>query len=71
MRVFLIAVLLLVATVVQAADKEPEKVLKVYEVNRFGQTQYHKTHVRVKGDKAVSVNKYGQTQHDKTLKVRK
>ena len=48
----------------------PAKEVRVYEVNRYGQTQYHKGYLKVSGDKVVPVNKYGQTLHHKTSKIK-
>lgn len=46
-----------------AADKQ--ETVRIYEVNKYGQTQYHKGYIKLEGNKAQQVNKYGQTQHQK------
>lgn len=36
---------------------------RIYEVNKYGQTQYHKESYVKKDDRIYQVNKYGQTQY--------
>lgn len=53
------------------ADEKPQE-LRIYQTNKYGQTQYHKGYIKVEGNKAQQVNKYGQTQHNKpSLTIKK
>jgi hypothetical protein len=39
--------------------------VRIYQVNKYGQTQYQKGYIKIKDNKAQTVNKYGQTQYQK------
>lgn len=72
MKAILMFLMMFVATVNAAEQpKSVQKDARVYEVNRYGQTQYSKKSYRVKGDRVYEVNRYGQTQYQKpTLKIK-
>lgn len=72
MKVILM-LLMMFASAVNAGEqsKSIQKDTRVYEVNRYGQTQYSKKSYRVKGDRVYEVNRYGQTQYQKpSLKIK-
>lgn len=48
-----------------------DKDVRIYEVNKFGQTQYHKKSVRIKSGTVYEVDKYGNTQYHKPKGVSK
>jgi hypothetical protein len=70
----ILMLLMVMSFAVHATDK-PKSVQKdgrVYQVNKYGQTQYGKTSLRIKGDRVYEVNKFGQTQYHKpSLKIKK
>ena len=72
-KVALTVPLMLLAVLAFGATPDGKKdTVRVYEVNKYGQTQYHKPSLKVQGDKAYQVDKYGNTQyHRGTLKLKK
>ena len=38
---------------------------RLYQINKFNQTQYHKPSLKVDDGRVVQINRYGQTQHHK------
>lgn len=38
---------------------------RLYQINKFNQTQYHKPSLKVDDGRIVQINRYGQTQHHK------
>lgn len=56
----------------KSTQKAVQKDARIYQVNKYGQTQYHKESLRVKGDRVYQVNKFGQTQYHKpSFKIKK
>ena len=55
----------------QAGDQEYRvKGDRIYQVDSYGRTQYHKGHYQVRGDRIVRVDAYGNTLHHKgSLKI--